>query len=269
MVPNESKGNVEHTRAALRIYTLGGFRVLRDGLPVDPKAWGRDKALHLFQFLVTNRERYTHKEQIIDQLWPQASLEAGDRDFRVALNAVYRALEPDRAPRAEARFINRVDLAYGLDSSQVWVDADAFEAYLSTANRILPVDIATAIENYRAAIALYHGEYLPDRRYEDWVASERERLGILALSGMTTLAELEVEHEPREALRLSQRVLAQEPLWEEAYRAQMRAYQALGNRPMAMRTYMACLAVLNDALSIEPLPETQRLYLEIKGNGRR
>lgn len=269
MVPLESVGKMENTQAALRIYTLGGFRVLRDGVQVDSKAWGREKALHLFQFLITNRNRFLHKEQIIDQLWPEATMEVGDRDFRVALNAVYRALEPNRAPRTEARFINRFDLAYGLDASQVWVDADAFEAYLTIANQMLAVDADAAIENYRSAIALYNGEYLPDRRYEDWASSERERLGILALSGMTTLAELEVTHAPHEALRLTQRVLAQEPLWEEAYRVQMRAYQALGNRPMAMRTYMDCAAVLDDSLSIEPLPETQNLFLDIKGNGRK
>ncbi len=254
--------------AALRVYTLGGFRVLRDGAQVEPKVWGREKALHLFQFLVTHRNRYMHKEQIVDQLWPEAPWQAGDRDFRVALNAVNRALEPDRAPRAVARFINRVDLTYGLDPEQVWVDADAFEAYLTKANRSLLEQPSAAVESYWAAIDLYNGEYLPDRRYEDWASAERERLGVLALSAMTKLADLEVARAPREALRLSQRVLSLEPLWEEAYRAQMRAYQALGNRPMALRTYMDCVNVLNEALLIEPLPETRDLYLEIKGNGK-
>lgn len=268
MHPTLSK-TFPNENAALQVYTLGGFRVLRDGIQLDPRAWGREKALHLFQFLVTNRNRYLHKEQIIDQLWPAASWEAGDRDFRVALHAVHRALEPDRAPRTEARFINRLDLAYGLDTSQAWVDADAFEAYLATGNRLLPQDVSAAIENYWAATDLYKGEYLPDRRYEDWASAERERLGVLALSGMTTLADLEVERAPREALRLTLRVLSIEPLWEEAYRAQMRAYQALGNRPMALRTYMDCVNVLNEALLIEPLPETQNLFLEIKENGKR
>lgn len=269
MVPIESMGSIERAQAALRVYTLGGFRVLHDGVSIDPKAWSREKALHLFQFLITNRNRYLHKEQIIDQLWPEASLEAGDRDFRVALNAVNRALEPHREPRAEARFIKRIDLAYGLEPGQVWVDADAFEAYLTIANRMLPVNISDAVESYRAAIDFYNGEYLPDRRYEDWASSERERLNILALSAMTTLADLEVAQAPHEALRLTQRVLSREPLWEEAYRAQMRAYQVLGNRPMALRTYFECVNVLNEALSVEPLPETQHLYLEIKGNGKK
>jgi DNA-binding SARP family transcriptional activator len=248
---------------ALRIYTLGGFSVWREGEAIERTAWGREKAIHLFQFFVTNRDRLLHKEQIIDNLWPETSLEAGNRDFKVALNAVNRTIEPERAPRARPRFIERVDLAYRLNSSQTWVDADAFEAHLAQGQRLVEEDARAAIAHHQAAIALYRGEYLPERRYEDWTSAERERLGTLALSAMTTLAELEVDRDPREALRLTQRVLSTEPLWEEAYRAQMRAYQALGNRPMAMRTYQQCIRVLKDALAIEPLPETQALYHDI------
>jgi DNA-binding SARP family transcriptional activator len=250
--------------SALRVYTLGGFGVWRAGEAIERSAWGREKAVHLFQFFVTNRDRLLHKEQIIDNLWPETSLDAGNRDFKVALNAVNRAIEPERAPRARPRFIERLGSTYGLNSSQTWVDADAFESHLVHGHRLLQEDAQAAIAHHQAAIALYQGEYLPERRYEDWTSAERERLGTLALSAMTTLANLEVHRDPREALRLTQRVLSTEPLWEEAYRAQMRAYQALGNRPMAMRTYQQCTQVLKEALSIEPLPETQRLYHEIQ-----
>lgn len=249
---------------ALRVYTLGGFSVWRDGEAIERTAWGREKAIHLFQFFVTNRGRLLHKEQIIDHLWPESSLDAGDRDFKVALNAINRTIEPERPPRTRPRFIERVALTYGLYSSQTWVDADAFESHLVRGNRLLEEDAESAIAHHQTAIALYQGEYLPERRYEDWTSAERERLGTLALSAMTTLADLEVDREPREALRLTQRVLSTEPLWEEAYRAQMRAYQALGNRPMAIRTYQQCAQVLRDALSIEPLPETERLYHKIR-----
>ena len=105
------------------IYTLGGFRVWHSGVEIKPTAWGREKAIHLFQYLVTNRQQHQHKEQIIDQLWPEINIEAGDRDFKVALNAINKALEPDRAPRTQPRFIRRFDLAYGINLDEVWIDA--------------------------------------------------------------------------------------------------------------------------------------------------
>ncbi|MBN1955954.1 MAG: transcriptional regulator [Anaerolineae bacterium] len=250
---------VEH-EVSLRVQTMGGFRVWRDGVEVEPAAWRREKAIYLFQFLVTVRGRYLHKEQIIDRLWPEMDVEAGDRDFRVALNAVHRALEPQRPPRAEPRFVQRHDLAYGLDVESVRVDADAFEAQVITANQALPHAEETAIERYQAALDLYRGDYLPERRYEDWSSAERERLQMIALTTMTTLARLLVERNPPESIRLAQRVLATDPVWEDAYRVQMAAYMAQGNRPLTLRTYHQCVEVLEREFGVEPLPETQALY---------
>lgn len=250
--------------AALRIQTLGGFRVWRRDEAIDPGAWGREKAVHLFQFFVTVRRRFLHKEEIIDRLWPELDAETGDRDFRVALNAVLRVTEPERGRRAEPTIIRRQGLAYGLDPEQAWIDADEFEARVASGNRALTEAHARAIGHYQAAAALYVGEYLPDQRYADWTTAERERLHTLALGALTTLASLLVERSPLESLRLTQRVLALEPVWEEAYRVQMRAYLAQGNRAMALRTYDQCVTVLAQEFGVEPLPETRRLHDSIR-----
>jgi two-component SAPR family response regulator len=262
--------------ARLSVQTLGAFHAWRTngasaGAPegnhpafeIPPAAWGRDKALQLFQFLLTVRGRYLHKEQIVDRLWPEQDWERSDRDFRVALNAVYKALEPDRRPRAESRYVRRRGGAYGLDMGQLWVDADAFEAHVSAGNDALPGDEPAAIEHYRAAVEIYGGDYLPERRYTDWASVEQERLQVLALGTMTALAGLLVDTSPLESIRLTQRVLAEDPVWEDAYRAQMRAYAAQGNRPLALRTYTQCADVLDREFGVEPLPETRSLYEQI------
>lgn len=273
----ESGGAGQGWNAPLRVQTLGAFHAWREGAPdgasagsplrmeIAPAAWGRDKALQLFQFFVTVRGRYLHKEQIVDRIWPELDWETSDRDFRVALNAVFKALEPERKPRAESRFIRRRGGAYGLDMRQTWVDADAFESLISSGNGALPGEVETAIEHYRAAVNLYAGDYLPERRYADWASVEQERLQVLALGTMTTLAGLLVDQSPLESVRLAQRVLAEDPVWEDAYRAQMRAYVAQGNRPLALRTYQQCVEVLGREFGVEPLPETRRLYEEIRG----
>ena len=252
---------------ALRIQTLGSFRVWRDDAELPPTAWPREKALHLFQFLVTIRRSASpmHKEQIIDRLWPDLEPEDGDRDFKVALHAINKVLEPDRKPRAEPRFIQRHGLTYGLNMELIWIDADAFENFIAAGNRNLPEnEVKAAIAYYQQALDLYQGEYLPARRYEDWSSAERERLQLLALGLMSTLANLLVNRSPLESIRLAQRVLAIDPVWEEAYLVQMQAYLAQGNRPMALRTYQMCVAVLDRELGIGPLPETRTLYEQIK-----
>jgi DNA-binding SARP family transcriptional activator len=242
------------------VVTLGGFRLWRDGEEVDPTAWGRDKALQLFQFLVTHRRQPLHKEQIINRLWPRVDPESGDRDFKVALNAVNKALEPERAPRATPRFIRRVGLAYGLNQGPMWIDTAVFEQKVAAGNQAPEAEGETAIHVYQEAIALYHGDFLPERRYEDWSAAERERLGTLALGTLTRLARLLVGRSPQESIRLAERALKMDPVWEDAYRVLMRAYMESGNRPMAIRSYRRCERVLQADFGIEPLPETRHLH---------
>ncbi len=251
--------------AELQIQTLGGFRIWRDGVEITSSAWKREKALHLFQFFVTMRRQagHLHKEQIVEQLWSVVDLDEGDRDFKVALHAVNKVLEPERKARTEPRFIQRHDLTYGLNAETVWIDADDFEATITAANQNLAEDESLAIALFRRALALYKGDFLPERRYEDWSSTERERLQILALGLMTTLANLVLEQNPLESIQLTQRVLAIDPLWEDAYRIAMRAYLQQGNRPMALRTYQTCVKILDDELGIDPLPQTQTLHQEI------
>ncbi len=249
---------------SLRIQTLGGFRIWRHGVEIDATAWGRDKAVQLLQYFVTMRRRPVHKEQIIDNLWPDLDAQTGDRDFKVALNAIHKVLEPERGPRAEPRFIRRYGLAYGLSLDDVWIDADAFENLMAQGNQALPHDAESAVEKYQAAVALYTGDYLPERRYEDWSSVERERLQTLALGTLTTLAGLLVERSPLESLRLTQRALTVDAAWEDAYRVQMQAYFAQGNRPLALRTYQQCVESLQREFGIAPLPETQAVYEQIR-----
>lgn len=246
--------------APLCVQTLGAFRVWREGRYVEPAAWERDKALQLFQFLLIQRRRQLDKGQIVDRLWPEADPEAADRDFKVALNAALKALEPERPARADGRFIRRTGHLYGLDMDLAWVDASAMEASVAAANAHLPGDVDGAIVELRAAATLYAGDFLPERRYEDWASGETERLQTLALGAMTRLADLLLSRNPLESLHLTQRVLEIDPVWEQAWRIQMEAHLASGNRPLALRSWERCLAVMRREIGLDPLPATRAVH---------
>lgn len=264
--PSAPAGAAAHAAPAgapLCVQALGGFRVWRDGRPLDSAVWERDKALQLFQFLLIQGRRQLDKLQIVDRLWPEAEPEAADRDFKVALNAALKALEPDRPARAEGRFIRRWGPRYGLDMDLLWVDAAAMEQAIASANARLPADEEGAIAGLRAAAALYVGDFLPERRYEDWASAETERLQTLALGSMTRLAALLVQRNPLESLHLTQRVLDIDPVWEEAWRIQMESHLASGNRPLALRSWERCLAVMRREIGLDPLPATRAVHARI------
>jgi LuxR family transcriptional regulator, maltose regulon positive regulatory protein len=253
----------------LTIRTLGQFVVIRDDERLPDTAWGREKARQLFQYLITNRQRFTAKERIIDDLWPELDMERADRDFKVALNALNSALQPERASRGLSAYIARQGSSYGLEpAAAIAIDVDTFQAQITAASQAEKNKPDRAIDHYRQALQYYAGEYLPDTLYHDWASAERERLATLYLTAATRLARLLLTaNEFMEMTVWGQRVIAVDSCWEEAYRLLMRGHMATGNRPLALRVYQQCRAALAEELGIEPMAETVRLYEQIvKGN---
>ena len=255
----------EDTTKSLQIFTLGQFKVLRDGKAIKAKEWGRDKTVELLQFLITTRhQRASHKEQIIDRLWPDKDQKSGDRDFKVALHGINKVIEPEKSSRSEAKYINRQGLSYQLAIEDIWIDTDALEASIAHGNQYINEDIDIAKEHLYQAIELHQGNYLPNRLFADWCAEERERLQVLILAAYINLAEIVLSKNPSESIRLCQQALLIDPTWEDAYRIQMKAYDLNGNRPLAIKTYQKCVKVLKKEFDIEPLPITRNLLTEIR-----
>ncbi len=252
------------TAAQLNIQTLGSFQVWNEQGLIPAKDWGRDKTLQLFQFLIAARHRRAlHKEMIIDRIWEDADQKSGDQNFKVAMHGINKALEPNRKSRTEPQFINRQGLTYQLQLSKIWIDIDAVEDWIALGNQVLSIDTGQAIKAYQEAVDIYHGVFLPNRLYEDWSSDERERIQVLVLGALISLAELVLEDNPLESVRLAQKALQIDATWEDAYRIQMQAYRSKGNRPMAIKTYQQCQKILEEEFGISPLPETKKMYKEI------
>ncbi|GEQ86970.1 hypothetical protein ULMS_24780 [Patiriisocius marinistellae] len=247
--------------ALIRFQTLGNFVLWREGVKVNSKDWGRDKTVQLIQYLICYRQRHAlHKEHIMEHLWE----EGDDRDFKVALHGVNKILEPDRPSRTEPLYVERQGVTYQLNLEKVWIDAEAVEKYIAIGNEALASNIVCAKKAFKAAISMYQGSYLPNRIFEDWTTEEREKLQILILGAYTVLAELIVEENPMESVRLTQQAIAIDATWEDAYKIQMQAYIAKGNRPQALKTYQKCVDVLDKEYGIDPLPATKNLLKEIE-----
>ena len=247
--------------AVIRIQTLGQFNLWRDNEKVDSKHWGRDKTVQLLQYLISNRTRHAlHKEKIMDQLWEDGD----DRDFKVALHGINKVLEPNRPSRTEPVFVIRQGVSYQLDLDKVWIDVEALEQYVIIGNEAFGEDVAISKSAYKSAIALYQGVYLPNRVFEDWSSEEREKIQILILGAYVILAEIILNDNPLESIRLAQCAIAIDKTWEDAYRLQMQAYIIKGNRPQAIRAYQKCADVLDEEYGIDPLPTTKNLLQEIE-----
>ncbi len=249
------------SEAPIKFQTLGQFVLWREGDKVSNKDWGRDKTVQLIQYLISYRRKHAlHKEHIMDHLWEDGD----DRDFKVALHGVNKVLEPNRPSRTEAIYVERQGVTYQLNLDLVWIDADAIEKYIIMGNKAMGTLPNIAQEAYENAVALYQGAYLPNRIFEDWSSEEREKIQVLVLGTLVNLAELLVSKNPMESVRLTQIAIGIDSTWEDAYRLQMQAYIAKGNRPQALKTYQKCADVLDEEYGISPLPATKDLLKEIE-----
>ncbi len=249
------------SQAELRVFTLGRFNLELNNEKIADN-WGRDKAIQLFQFFIISRNRTAlHKEQIIDRLWEG---DGSDQVFKVALHGVNKVLEPKKKERGNSKFIQRQGSSYKLNMDRVWLDGAAMESFLEIGNQSIGENKPLAILAFQHAVGLYEGSFLPNRIYVDWASTERERLQMLALSGYLSLAELQLDEQPNESIRLSEKALNIDQTWEEAYRIQMMAHMINGNRPQVIKTYQRCQEILDKEFGIEPLPATKQLYNTIR-----
>jgi LuxR family transcriptional regulator, maltose regulon positive regulatory protein len=258
-----------HPGYQLRVRTLGAFRVWRGESEVAQREWQRDKARQLFQLLLTERGRWLQRDEIVDRLWPSLGPDAAIRDFKVALNALNKAVEPAHAAEDSFAFVAREGTAYRLRAeADLSLDAAEFERHCEAGLRgpLTGAGSDDTLARLRAAMALYGGDYLPEALYEDWAAETRERLLTLYLRAADRLASALIDRgQYEEALNACQAILARDACWERAYRLMMKAYTAQGNRPQAMRAYQRCVDVLRDQLDVEPSPETVALERAIEG----
>ncbi|GIV64417.1 MAG: transcriptional activator [Bellilinea sp.] len=242
-----------HPAYTLYVRTLSDFAVWRGDVKVQAAEWQREKARQLFQLLITHRQRWLLRDQIVDLLWPELDGESAVRDFKVALNALNRTIEPQRPREAIPFFVRRHENAYGINpQARVVVDADEFER--------LAANNLNHEESLRQALDLYQNDYLHECCYEDWSSIERERLRQVYFDVVQRLGELlGVQGRWDEVIAVCNTALMRDHTWEPGYRLIMRAYAARGNQAQVIQTYQRCWKILWEELGVEPSLETRDL----------
>lgn len=256
-----------HPGYRLNVHTLGRFVCELGSSPIPDSGWRRQATRSLWQLFVNFRGTPLDREQIFEYLWPGNDPESSQRNFKVALNTLYKVIEPDRPPGGESAFIYREGTLYGIrNEADIWIDAEAFLQAVEDSEALADAPVRDQIDALESASGLYGGEYLPDARYETWSAAERELLAVQYLKATDRLTELYLSSgHPERAIEAAQRILAQDNCWERAYRHLMRAYHQLGDRGQLGRVYRRCVEALMQELDVPPSTETEALFRQLTG----
>jgi len=246
----------------IQIYTFGPLHVMRGEYTVTESDWHTRQARQLLKILVTERPRPVPTDRLIELLWPESTPTAAYTTLRSAINALRNVLEPQRRSRAPATYIVTEAPGYAVARhADLWIDADAFEQLLDSAD---PHDPLAQRQTLAAAVALYQDDYLASDPYADWAQNERERLRERYFAALLTLGELQANAGDYTAAMAGVRlIIARDPVREKAYQALMRYQAETGDSAAALLTYERCRTVLADELGADPSPLTQAWHQRI------
>lgn len=236
----------------LHIRLLGDFAIVLDGAPVTLPT---RKSAALLAILAMPPGAVITRERLAELLWSRSAEAQARGSLRQAVAQLRKALEDDFGT-----LIETVGPGLRLASPGVEVDAVTLEQALSAGS---PADL-------KLAERLYRGEFLAglaieEAPFEDWRATEAERLRRGLLRGLQTLLARHVERGDLEvSLDLGERLVRLEPLAEETYQALMRLHLGRGALGPAMREYQRCRAALAAGLSVAPSAETEALRRAIR-----
>ncbi len=249
---------MEANVSAYHIYLLGPLYIEKDGEALP--ALRTQKTVALFGYLLRQKQPVP-RSYLAHLFWGDLTEERGRRNLSNELSHISSQLpglfETDRQT---IQFV---------PSENVWLDTAAFEAIIK--EQPTPNQPPNQPSNLSEAIALYRSDFLtgctlndsPD--FETWLLSEQEYFRRQVVEALDQLITSHLEQgEESLAEGYARQWLTLEPWREEAHRRLMMLLARNGQRSAALAQYETCRRVLEEELAVEPAPETQALYEQIR-----
>ena len=237
----------------LTLRLLGAPQIRLNGELLDALSSSKSQAL-LF-YLALNRGPQS-RLKLAGLLWPDKSDAEARMNLRQALYQLRQALP--------AYITTAREIAALSPQAPQEVDVIQFEAGLNAG--LMGDTTALRVAADRYAGDFLAGFYVDDApEFEEWLLVERERLRNLALQALHQLASHHADcREIGPALQYTGRLLALEPLREEAHQLMMRLLAWDGQISAALTHYDRCRELLAAELGVEPSPETTALVAAIR-----
>jgi LuxR family maltose regulon positive regulatory protein len=252
----------------LRIETLGGFRVLRGDTPIEEKEWQGSQPKSLLKAIASHGSKNVHKDLLIEDLWTEGNPLAGEKNFKVTLHRLRKALEPAMDQSFGSSYIHLKDNFLYLDEDLCDIDVNRFLSLINEGQaKEKDGDVSGALSLYAEAMEIYTGEFLPEELYAPWAELRKEELRRTYMDLLFKAAQL---HESRGALKKAiscyKKAIHTDPLLEDAYQRLMVLYSQQGRHNEAIKVYEQCRRVLRDGLDAEPDHITTALHKRIVKN---
>jgi DNA-binding SARP family transcriptional activator len=271
--PEQKSSLVENLRPiyktllpGIRIETLGRFNVFSGNKLLDNKVFEGARPILLLKSIVLHGSKDVPKEILIDDLWPLATAKAGDKNFKINLHRLRKAIEPNPKKEFGYSYIIQKAGLVSLDPELVTLDVDEFMALGARAvenERNNKFDIA--LELYEKAVKIYKGPYFAEEPYLEWISVKRESFKTRYSDFLQKKAMLHEELDQIEkAVESWLLILEEDPYFEAVYQNLMILYADSGQKNRALDVFQECRSLLKKDLGTEPDEQTVTIYQKIK-----
>jgi DNA-binding SARP family transcriptional activator len=249
----------------LRILTLGGFAIERNGVPVRFSRKAPKRLLDMLRLIIALGGRHVDAGRVAATLWPDAE---GD-EARDALKAL---LHRSRALFGAEMLVVR-DGQIAFDERVTWLDTWAFEYVSGRIETLLGagaaashVDDGELERRHLQLFSLYRGHFFDEAELPSWALPMRDRLRSRFIRSVDALGQrLERGDRPEVAIALYRAALEHDNLAEEIYQRLIACHVGRGENAQALNAYRRCRELLSLVLGLRPSSRTEAL---IAGLGR-
>ncbi len=244
----------------LRVRMFGSLDVAIGDHHLGPRDLGGAKPKQVLELLLIACGRPLAKDRIADSLWGDQLPVNVSATLETYVSVLRRRLRDHGAGREP--IIITEHRAYRISRDLVLLDLDEFDQLVHRAS----TEPGKRRELLDRAVELATRPVLEDELYASWAGEIRASYATRLHGALVDLAEMAlVDGDATAAQHHAGRVVAEDALNEQAWRALISAHDAAGDRARALQTFERCRRELLDQLGIEPTPETVELMTTIRG----
>lgn len=242
----------------IKIYTLGEFRLIKNGEPVQDKKQATKKSIDIIKALISMGGVNINAQALSAALWPG---QEGDASMNVLTTTLYRL----------RKFVGQDVIQYingriSLNQDLCWVDVWTVEPELNHLAESVTTKLdETLTDRVDELLKNYRGSFLPADDDETWSLSMRERLKSKLSELILSLGQsLEKTHQYERAKKYYHRGLELNGLNERFYQGLMRCCLHLGLIAEGLATYQRCVEWLKRHFDVAPSAETEGLMVKLR-----
>ena len=214
------------------------------------------KTQGLVAYLALNTEMPPSRDRLMALFWGDRFTDQARQSLRQAIAKLRKTFEA-AGPDAIVTEHDRV----GLNPKLIAVDVDTF-------SRLAADHGAEATAQAAALLTgpLLEGLFGQQADFEDWIASERQRVATQAVGVLERLAEQKVRAgDTVAALEIARRIIALDPMRDASQSVLIRILAQSGERAQAIQHFNSYEAMLRQELGVGAGPDLSRLMDEIRG----